>query len=100
METITLKVGGMTCGGCVASVTRVLKATPGVDEAVVRLDVKRISALWLVRSSFGGLSLSSFGLHICAVAKQLGEKPTLYFEVLILIITNYNDENGRSMLSA
>jgi len=38
METVTLKVGGMTCGGCVASVTRVLKAAPGVDNAVVRLD--------------------------------------------------------------
>jgi len=38
METVTLKVGGMTCGGCVASVTRVLKATTGVDSAVVRLD--------------------------------------------------------------
>ena len=38
METVTLKVGGMTCGGCVASVTRVLRATPGVDNAVVRLD--------------------------------------------------------------
>ena len=38
METVTLKVDGMTCGGCVASVTRVLKATPGVDDAVVRLD--------------------------------------------------------------
>ena len=38
MATTTVKVGGMTCGGCVASVTRVLKATPGVDDAVVRLD--------------------------------------------------------------
>ena len=38
METVTLNVQGMTCGGCVASVTRVLKATPGVDNAVVRLD--------------------------------------------------------------
>jgi copper chaperone len=38
METVTLKVEGMTCGGCVASVTRVLKSTPGVDDAVVRLD--------------------------------------------------------------
>ncbi len=38
MESVTLKVEGMTCGGCVASVTRVLKATPGVDDAVVRLD--------------------------------------------------------------
>jgi copper chaperone len=38
METVTLKVAGMNCGGCVASVTRVLKATPGVSDAVVRLD--------------------------------------------------------------
>ena len=37
METVTLKVEGMTCGGCVASVTRVLKATPGVGDAVVEL---------------------------------------------------------------
>ena len=41
METITLKVDGMTCGGCVASVTRVLKATPGVSDAVVELAAKR-----------------------------------------------------------
>jgi copper chaperone len=40
METINLKVQGMTCGGCVASVTRVLKATPGVADAVVRLDAR------------------------------------------------------------
>ena len=40
METVTLKVEGMTCGGCVASVTRVLKATPGVADAVVKLDAK------------------------------------------------------------
>ena len=40
METVTLKVEGMTCGGCVASVTRVLKATPGVGDAVVRLDTR------------------------------------------------------------
>jgi copper chaperone len=38
METITLKVNGMSCGGCVGSVTRALKATPGVSDAVVRLD--------------------------------------------------------------
>jgi len=38
METVTLKVDGMTCGGCVASVTRVLKAAPGVSDAVVKLD--------------------------------------------------------------
>ena len=37
MQTITLKVEGMTCGGCVASVTRVLKAVPGVADAKVQL---------------------------------------------------------------
>ena len=31
MENATLNVTGMTCQGCVASVTRVLKAVPGVS---------------------------------------------------------------------
>ncbi len=30
-------VQGMTCGGCAASVTRVIKALPGVSEATVTL---------------------------------------------------------------
>jgi copper chaperone len=38
METVTLKVKGMSCGGCVASVTRVLRAIPGVDEVAVALE--------------------------------------------------------------
>jgi copper chaperone len=37
METITQNVQGMTCGGCVASVTRVLKAVPGVSDVAVSL---------------------------------------------------------------
>ena len=37
METTTLKIDGMTCGGCVASVTRVLRAVPGVSDATVTL---------------------------------------------------------------
>ncbi len=37
METITMNVKGMTCGGCVASVTRVLKAVPGVEDVAVTL---------------------------------------------------------------
>ena len=37
METAKLNVEGMSCQGCVASVTRVLKAVPGVDDAVVTL---------------------------------------------------------------
>ena len=38
METATLKVSGMTCQGCVRSVTRVLQAVPGVDGVEVSLD--------------------------------------------------------------
>lgn len=37
MESTTFTVGGMTCMGCVASVTRVLKAAPGVADAQVTL---------------------------------------------------------------
>ena len=38
METTTFKVSGMTCGGCVRSVTQVLKAVPGVSAAEVSLE--------------------------------------------------------------
>lgn len=37
METVSMKVQGMTCNGCVGSVTRVLKAVPGVADAQVTL---------------------------------------------------------------
>lgn len=37
METIKFNVGGMTCGGCVNSVTRVLEALDGVEKANVDL---------------------------------------------------------------
>ncbi len=37
METIVLKVSGMSCGGCVNSVTAVLQALPGVSKAEVSL---------------------------------------------------------------
>ncbi len=38
METTTIKISGMTCGGCVKSVTRVLTALPGVEKAEVSLN--------------------------------------------------------------
>lgn len=41
MEKITLNVQGMTCQGCVGSVTRVLKATPGVHDVNVTLQPGR-----------------------------------------------------------
>ncbi len=41
METVTLAISGMTCGGCVKSVTNVLSALPGVARAEVSLEEKR-----------------------------------------------------------
>jgi len=38
METVTLQVKGMTCQGCVRSVTKVLQGVPGVETAEVSLD--------------------------------------------------------------
>jgi copper ion binding protein len=38
MEKTTIKVSGMSCGGCVASVTKVLSELPGVVQADVVLD--------------------------------------------------------------
>jgi copper chaperone len=37
MQTTTLKISGMTCGGCVAAVQRVLQALDGVEKAEVSL---------------------------------------------------------------
>lgn len=57
METITLKIDGMTCGGCVSSVTRVLSETAGVSNAqvdlasgtaVVQFDAAQTSAVALI----------------------------------------------------
>ncbi len=38
MQTVTLGISGMTCGGCVRSVSKVLKALDGVAKADVFLD--------------------------------------------------------------
>ena len=37
MQTVTLGISGMTCGGCVNSVTKVLTALNGVTKAEVSL---------------------------------------------------------------
>ncbi|ROV55481.1 heavy-metal-associated domain-containing protein [Neisseria chenwenguii] len=38
METLTLNIDGMTCGGCVKSVTRILEGVGGVTKAEVSLE--------------------------------------------------------------
>ena len=37
METLNLKISGMSCGACVGHVTRALQSAPGVKSAVVDL---------------------------------------------------------------
>ena len=41
METINLKVNGMTCNGCVRSVTNAIRQAPGVANVDVSLADKR-----------------------------------------------------------
>ena len=38
MQTVTLGISGMTCGGCVRNVTNVLKGLDGVAKAEVSLE--------------------------------------------------------------
>ena len=38
MESTTVKVGGMSCQGCVKSITKVLLELPGVGKAEVSLE--------------------------------------------------------------
>ena len=40
MQTVTLNIDGMTCGGCVKSVTRLLEGVEGVEKAEVNLENK------------------------------------------------------------
>ncbi|OAM35570.1 hypothetical protein A7P98_06750 [Eikenella sp. NML080894] len=40
MQTITLNIEGMTCGGCAKSVTRILEGVNGVAKAAVSLEYK------------------------------------------------------------
>lgn len=43
METTRIEVAGMTCQGCVNSLTRALTATPGVQSVAVTLEPAQAS---------------------------------------------------------
>ncbi|MHB1529537.1 MAG: CopZ family metallochaperone [Acidiferrobacteraceae bacterium] len=40
MESITLRISGMTCGHCVNAVTKALQSVPGVRSANVSLELE------------------------------------------------------------
>lgn len=42
MQTVTLAIEGMTCGGCVKSVTRVLSELDGVEKVEVSLEQAKV----------------------------------------------------------
>lgn len=46
METTAIKIGGMTCMGCVASVKKVLNAVAGVQSAEVSLDTAQATVVY------------------------------------------------------
>ncbi len=39
MSETTIKIGGMSCGGCVRKISGLLQALPGVEQAEVLLEV-------------------------------------------------------------
>ena len=43
MEHVTLKVSGMTCGGCVKSITNALQTRDGIRETTADLDNATVS---------------------------------------------------------
>jgi copper chaperone len=43
METLTINIKGMTCGGCVKSISNVLQPIKGVSSVVVSLEQNRAS---------------------------------------------------------
>lgn len=51
MQTETLKVTGMTCGGCTSNVTRALKAIAGVNDVNVSLSAGEATVQYDERST-------------------------------------------------
>ncbi|MCU0937886.1 MAG: heavy-metal-associated domain-containing protein [Burkholderiaceae bacterium] len=62
METIEIKVEGMTCGSCVASVTKALAHVPGVHDVKVDL-----------RSGVARISGTDVSQQVPALVAALGE---------------------------
>jgi copper chaperone len=68
METARIDIGGMTCQGCVASVTRVLQALPGVGDVNVTLDPGRA----LVAYDAARISVAALRMAIADAGYDLG----------------------------
>ena len=75
MQTTTLKITGMTCGGCVNGVTKVLQAVPGVSEVSVSLD-KAEGTIQYDKLTTNKDALKSAVTHAGYGAHENGETPS------------------------
>ena len=73
MSTSTFHVKGMTCGHCVASVTKELMALEGVTEVTVDLDPEGLSAVHV--SSASDISEDAASEAIEEAGYSMVEKP-------------------------
>jgi len=64
METTTIKIVGMSCGGCTSSVTKVLSETPGV----ARVEVSLTPGLAVVEFDPEGVTRAA----LCAAIDEAG----------------------------
>jgi copper chaperone len=71
METTELKVDGMTCGSCVASVTKALKRVPGVQDVEVDLasGIARVSGQHAAQPALVA-ALGEAGYKACAATSS------------------------------
>jgi Cu+-exporting ATPase len=72
METTELKVDGMTCGSCVASITKALKRVPGVEDVQVDLP----SGIARVTGEHAGQQLAAFLAALSDAGYEASAKAT------------------------
>ena len=80
METTELKIDGMTCGSCVASVTKALERVPGVQDVEVDLGtgiarVRGEHAAQQVPELVAALGAAGYGAGAVASAAPAHQRP-------------------------
>lgn len=80
METIELKVDGMTCGSCVKAATRALSTVPGVDSVDVRLaegaaTVRGDGVAGQVQAMLAALTTAGYHARVAGAASGAASAP-------------------------
>ncbi len=79
METVALEIEGMTCGGCAASIEKMLYGVAGVETAAVTLDGARAEITFDPgQTSAAALTAvvtdAGYGAHVASLATA-GQRP-------------------------